>query len=152
MSSRWDIIKKKGYVEISSDEVRVIVNPSKEVDEFVSADFIILTSKPRNIKRIEKMLAESGALIVSSHRLGRKIENTAFVEYVDKHRGLTRGLWVTPNSNKELMIFVEGEEEYVVLVPDEESIEDALRVSREVYEEEPKKVIPLYKLKKESVE
>ncbi len=149
--SKWKISKKDGYVEIKSDDVRVIVNPTKNVDDAVSADFIILTSKPRNIKRIEKSLIESGAIIVSKERLGKKIEGKAYVEYIDKYKGLTEGLWVSSTKDNKLMIFVEGEEEYVVLVPDQGSTSEALKVSEEVYDREPKKVVNLRTLREEEV-
>ncbi len=149
--SKWKISRKDGYVEIKSEDVRVIVNPTKNVEDAVSADFIILTSKPKNIKRIEKSLVESGAIIVSKERLGKKIEGKAYVEYIDKHKGLTEGLWVSSTKDNKLMIFVEGDEEYVVLVPDQGSVGDALKVSGEVYDREPKKVVNLRTLREEEV-
>jgi len=149
--SKWRVSKRDGYVEISGEDVRVIVDPSKEIEDIVTADFIILTSKPKNLKRIEKSLIESGAVIVSKQKLGKRIESKAYVEYVDKHKGLTEGLWVSSTEDSKLMIFVEGEEEHIVLVPDKASVKEALKVSDDVYEREPKKVVTIRSLREEEV-
>ncbi len=149
--SKWKISRKDGYVEIKSEDIRVIVNPIKNVEDVISADFIILTSRPKNLKKIERSLIESGAIIVSKERLGKKIEGKAYVEYVDKHKGLTEGLWVSSTKDNKLMIFVEGDEEYVVLVPDQSSTNEALEISDAIYEKGPKKVVNLRTLREEDV-